>query len=285
MLIAQITDAHLGFQPGDPNELNRKRLDSVIEALCADGRLPDVLLATGDLAEHGAVESYRTIKHLFDNLPFPVWPILGNHDLRASFCEVFTDLPMTPDGDVRYVVDDHALRFVMLDTLEEGRHGGSFSAERAAWLDDALSAAPDRPTLIALHHPPIDSGNAWMSEDSDAGWIERLRVVVARHPQVVRILSGHLHRGMMTGFGGTTLSVCPATAPQVALDFRGLDTGEPDGRDMIVAESPGFALHYWNGRDLITQFGSGGDHPVLARFNARMVPEVRKIVAERAAGD
>ena len=89
---------------------------------------------------------------------------------------------------------------------------------------------------------------------------------------------------MLTGFGGSTLSVCPATAPQVALDFRDLDTTKPDGRDMIIAESPGFALHYWNGRDLITQYGAGGEHPVLARFNARMVPEVQKIVAERAAG-
>lgn len=283
MLIAQITDMHLGFQPGDPNELNRKRLDSVIAALLEDGRIPDIMLVTGDLAEHGAVPTYRTLKHIFGQLPFPVWPILGNHDLRGNFLEVFDDLPITPGGDVRYVVDTGELRIVMLDTLEEGHHGGSFGAERAAWLDATLAEVPDRPTLVALHHPPIDSGNAWMSEDGDAAWVEGLRHVITRHPQVVRLLSGHLHRGMLTGFGGSTLSVCPATAPQVALDFRGLDTAKPDGRDMIVAEQPGFALHYWNGRDLVTQFGAGGEHPVLARFNARMVPEVQKIVAERAA--
>ena len=283
MLIAQITDMHLGFQPGDPSELNRKRLDAVLESLLEQGRVPDILLCTGDLAEHGAIATYRTLKGLFDALPFPVWPILGNHDKRAHFHQVFDGLPGVAGGDVRYVVDADALRIVMIDTLEEGRHGGSFGAERAAWLDATLAEVTDRPTLIALHHPPIDSGNAWMSEDSDAGWVERLRAVVARHPHVIRLLSGHLHRGMMTGFAGTTLSVCPATAPQVALDFRGLDTHHPDGRDMIVAEQPGFALHYWNGRDLVTQFGAGGEHPVLARFNQRMVPEVQKIVAERAA--
>ena len=284
MLIAQITDMHLGFQPGDPNELNRKRLDSVLSALMDDGRVPDLMLATGDLAEHGAVATYETLQRLFLDLPFPVWPIPGNHDLRGNFRSVFSDLPITDDsGDVRYVVETGPLRIVMVDTLEEGRHGGSFGPERTAWLDRTLADAPDRPTLVALHHPPVDSGNAWMSEDSDASWVEGLRVVIARHPQVVRLLSGHLHRGMLTGFGGSTLSVCPATAPQVALDFRGLDTRHPDGRDMIVAEQPGFALHYWNGRDLVTQFGAGGEHPVLARFNARMVPEVQKIVAERAA--
>lgn len=282
MLIAQITDMHLGFQPADPNELNRKRLDSVIEALCEDGRVPDLLLATGDLAEHGTVASYATLRRLFEDLPFPVWPIPGNHDLRGNFREVFDDLPIAPgDSDVRYTIEAGPLRIVMVDTLEEGRHGGAFDEGRAAWLDHTLAAEPGRPTLVALHHPPLESGNAWMSEDSDALWVERLRTVIARHPQVIRLLSGHLHRGMLTGFGGTTLSVCPATAPQVALDFRGLDTARPDGRDMIVAESPGFALHYWNGQDLVTQFGAGGEHPVLARFNARMVPEVTKIVTER----
>jgi 3',5'-cyclic AMP phosphodiesterase CpdA len=283
MLIAQITDMHLGFQPGDPNELNRKRLDSVLAALMEDGRVPDIMLATGDLAEHGAVATYETLKRLFSDLPFPVWPILGNHDLRANFLSVFDDLPVEGDSDVRYVVEAGPLRIVMVDTLEEGRHGGSFGPERAAWLDATLAAGPGRPTLVCLHHPPIESGNAWMSEDSDAAWVEGLRDVIARHPQVIRLLSGHLHRGMLTSFGGATLSVCPATAPQVALDFRDLDVRDPDGRDMIVAEQPGFALHYWNGRDLVTQFGAGGEHPVLARFNARMVPEVQKIVAERAA--
>jgi hypothetical protein len=51
---------------------------------------------------------------------------------------------------------------------------------------------------------------------------------------------------------------------------------------MIVAEPPGFALHWWSGRDLITHFGAAGDHPVLARYNARMQPTVRHILAERA---
>lgn len=280
MLIAQISDIHLGFQPGDPNELNRKRLDSALAALSADGRRPDLCLATGDLTEHGTIPSYRTLKTVFDALPFPVWPILGNHDVRENFYSVFGSLPRTQDGYLHYAFDDGPLRFVMLDTLEEGLHGGSFDAGRAAWLDATL-AASDRPTIVALHHPPLESGNAWMTEDPRADWIETLHAVVARHSHVVRLLSGHLHRGMTTGFAGTTLCVCPATAPQVALDFRDLDTSRPDGRDMIVAESPGFALHYWNGRDLVTQFGSGGDHPVLARFNARMQGEVAKIVGER----
>lgn len=282
LLIAQITDVHLGFQPGDPAELNRKRLDSVLAALCAEGRRPDLLLVTGDLTESGTVASYGALKAAFAALPFPVRALLGNHDLRTNFLKVFDDVTPATDGFVHYAFDAGPLRIVMLDTLEEGHHGGSFDAPRAAWLDATLSAAATRPTIVALHHPPLESGNAWMTEDPGAPWIVELHAVIARHPQVVRLIAGHLHRAMLTGFAGSTLAVCPATAPQVALDFRDLDTGRPDGRDMIVAESPGYALHYWTGTDLVTQFGAGGDHPVLARYNARMQAEVQKIVAERS---
>jgi 3',5'-cyclic AMP phosphodiesterase CpdA len=49
MLIAQVTDIHLGFQPDDPAELNRKRFDDIISSLLAMDPRPDLLLATGDL--------------------------------------------------------------------------------------------------------------------------------------------------------------------------------------------------------------------------------------------
>jgi hypothetical protein len=33
MLIAQITDIHLGFEPDNPDEFNRKRLDQTLAVL------------------------------------------------------------------------------------------------------------------------------------------------------------------------------------------------------------------------------------------------------------
>jgi Icc protein len=279
MLIAQVTDIHLGFQPDDPAELNRKRFDDVITTLLAMEPRPDLLLATGDLSEHGTIISYRTMKALCDALPFPVLPALGNHDNRENFCSVFTEVART-DGFVQYAVDAGPLRVIILDTLDEGHHSGSFDAGRAAWLDAQLFAS-SKPTIVVLHHPPIETGSGWMTEDLDAPWVKRLEAVIERHSHVIRLLTGHLHRAIVTSWAGTTLAVCPSTAPQVALDFRELDPENPDGRDMIVAESPGFALHYWTGRDLVTHFGAGGEHPVLARYNASMQPAVRHILGER----
>jgi hypothetical protein len=181
---------------------------------------------------------------------------------------------------VQYAACHGPLRFVVLDTLLDGQHGGALDEGQATWLDATL-AQDTRPTVLVLHHPPIETGNGWMTEDIAAPWVQRLAAVVRRHPHIIRMVAGHLHRAIVTGWHGTTLSVCPSTAPQVAIDFRAIDGEHPDGRDMIVAEPPGFAVHWWTGRDLVTHFGSGGDHPVLARYNARMQPTVRQILAER----
>ena len=279
MLIAQVTDIHLGFQPDDPSELNRKRFDDIIATLLAMQPQPDMLLATGDLTEHGSLSSYRTLKTLCDALPFPVLMALGNHDKRENFCAVFDEVPRV-GRHVQYVVDAGPLRIVVLDTLSEGMHGGSFDAEQAEWLT-AVLAESDKPTIVVLHHPPIETGNGWMTESPAAPWVTRLEAVIRDQAHVIRLVTGHLHRAIVTGWGGTVLAVCPSSAPQVAIDFRALDADYPDGRDMIVAEAPGFALHYWTGQDLVTHFGAGGDHPVLARYNVRMQPTVRHILAER----
>ena len=282
MLIAQVTDIHLGFQPDDPAELNRKRLDEVLDALLALTPQPDLLLATGDLTEHGAIASYESLKAITDRLPFPVHFALGNHDDRGNFRRVFPQLPVTATGHLQYAFRHGPLRFVVLDTLDEGHHGGALSEAQAAWLDATL-ADDAGPTMLVLHHPPIETGNGWMTEDINAPWVQRLAAVVRRHPHIIRMVTGHLHRAIVTGWHGTTLAVCPSTAPQVAIDFRSISAEQPDGRDMIVAEAPGFAVHWWTGRDLVTHFGSGGDHPVLARYNARMQPTVQHILAERGA--
>ena len=243
MLIAQITDIHLGFEPDNPAEFNRKRLDQTLRTLVAMNPRPDVLLATGDLADTGDDEaSYRRLKKALAGLPFPVWFCMGNHDGRAAFRKHFPEVP-TANGFVQYALEDYPLRILVLDTLEEGRHGGGFCETRAAWLAERLAEQPDRPTLIVLHHPPIDSGLSWMSEDPDAPWVRRLHAIVSRHDNIVAMISGHLHRQVVTLWAGTTLAVCPSTAPQVALDLAEIDPDRPDGRPMIVADPPAFAIH------------------------------------------
>lgn len=280
MLIAQITDIHLGFEPGNPDEYNRRRLDGVIARLQAMRPLPDLLLATGDLVDRGDDESYARLREALADCPFPVWPCVGNHDLRAAFLDSHPGLP-TADGFVQYEIDAGPVRLLVLDTLEEGRHGGAFCSIRARWLAARLEEQPERPTLIVLHHPPVDVGIEWMSTHPDEPWVDRLADAIAGHRQVIGMVCGHLHRQIMIGWRGIPVAVCPSTSPQVALDLAPIDPERPDGRAMIVADPPGYALHWWNGRELVSHVDTVDEHPVLARFDARMQPLVRDLVAER----
>ena len=100
MLIAQITDVHLGFDPDNPAEFNRKRLDQVLRLLTGMSPMPDLLLATGDLVDRGDSDSYRRLRNALSICPFPVWPCVGNHDQRDTFAEHFPEIPM-PDGFVQ----------------------------------------------------------------------------------------------------------------------------------------------------------------------------------------
>src|SRR4029079_19333694 len=134
------------------------------------------------------------------------------------------------------------------------QHGGALCADRLAWLDDALSAQPRRPTAILMHHPPFATGITYMDNsglDGTAGLAE----VVARHPQVERILCGHLHRAIDRRFAGTVAGTAPSTAHQIRLDLSG-------GASLRVRfEPPGYQLHLWRDGALVSHTAVLGDWP------------------------
>jgi len=284
MLLAQITDLHLGFDPGNPNEYNRRRLDQTLAALTEMIPRPDLVLATGDIADNGDdAISYRRFREATAGLPFPVWPAMGNHDSREAYLAEFPETP-NAGGFIQYALEDFPVRILVLDTLETGRHGGGFCEIRAAWLRARLAEAPGRPTLLVLHHPPIATGLSWMTENPEAAWVIRLRAIVEANPNIVALVAGHIHRPLVTRWAGAALAVCPSTAPLVALDMEAMDPETPDERPMIVADRPWFALHYWNGRELVTHFDTVEDHEVLARFGPQRQPLLRMLKEERAKG-
>lgn len=280
MLVAQITDIHIGFDPGNPDEFNRQRVEQVIARLRAGPNVPTVLLATGDLTDKGDDESYAAVAELFANVPWPVLPAMGNHDLRDNFNRHFPGYT-DPNGFIQYDRVIGPLRLIVIDTLEEGRHGGAFCELRAAWLRERLAEQRDVPTYVVMHHPPVESGIEWMTTASDEPWVERFANAIADAPQLKGLICGHLHRNFTLQWNGLTVAVCSSTAPQVSLDLRPIDVDRPDNRAMIVAEDPAFALHHWNGEALVSFFDRAGRQDVLASYDSRMQALVTELIGER----
>lgn len=283
MLIAQITDVHIGFDRDNPEELNMRRLRAVVARLVDGPNRPDLLLMSGDLTESGDAESYARLAEAVSGCPFPVWAMAGNHDERDALLAAF---PRTPceSGFVQYVLDLGGLRLVVVDTLEPGRHGGAFCEHRVAWLRATLAADTATPTVIAMHHPPFESGIIWLDSAASEPWIARFERAATGFPQLKGIIAGHLHRSIHTQWNGLSISVCPSTAPAVALDLSPIDEDRPDGRELITDEPPGYALHRWDGQRLITHIESIAGHAAVARFDAALQPMVKGMMAERREG-
>lgn len=280
LLIAQLTDIHIGFDRGNPDEANMVRLRGAVDRLVNGPDRPDLLLLTGDLTEFGDAESYARLAEAVAPCPFPVWPMVGNHDAREALLAAF---PQTPSegGFLHYAIPLQGLRVIVLDTLDHGRHGAGFCEARAGWLAARLAEDTSTPTLIAMHHPPFESGIAWLDSAAHEPWIARLADALAGHDQVQAIIAGHLHRTIHTQFAGRQLTVCSSVAPTAALDLRAVDPDRPDGRAMIVDEPATCAFHRWDGSRLVSHFESVGSYRTLASYDAKFQPIVQQIDRER----
>lgn len=258
MLIAQISDAHVGA----PGTLFYDRFDTpaalkrAIDALNRLDPRPDVVLFTGDLGDKGTADEYAHIRRLLSALDMPLFVIPGNHDNREAMLEAFRDAPyLAASRDFfHYAVDDYPVRLIGLDTVNADEFGaGDMCEARLDWLDRTLAAEPDRPTVVFMHHPPFDTGIAHMDRIKCANG-EAFAAVVARHPQVERVLCGHVHRPIQMRLGGTIAQIAPSVAHQVPLDLR------PDGPSAFIFEPPAFMLHHWQeGRGIVSHTHYVGD--------------------------
>ena len=238
MLIAQITDLHVVGR----GQLCQGRVPTnaqLQEAVAHINRLdprPDVVLATGDLTEHGLAEEYATLRAILEPLRPPVYLIPGNHDHRDVFLGAFAEhayLPRRGAPFAHYAIDEYPVRLVGLDTTVLGQPHGVMCDERLAWLDATLGAAPDRPTLVFMHHPPFRTGIRWVDAMGLHGG-RKMEAIVARHAQVERIACGHVHRPIQAAWGGTVA----CTAPSVSHAQVALDLSETSGFDIAYAVEP-----------------------------------------------
>jgi Icc protein len=281
MLIAQMTDIHIGFAPHErPEEYNRQRFRATLARLLAAPNVPDMLVLSGDLTDHGDRESYERTAELLVGCPFPVWPMMGNHDMRAALLHAFPQV-QADVGFLHSVLEQDGLRIVLLDTVDEGRHGGAFCERRQAWLKARLDEAPDTPTLIFMHHPPVVSGIDWMDPGPAEPWVRRFATALRGRKQVLAIHCGHLHRPLAATFEGIPLHVTPSVAPLVAMDLRPVDRDQPDGRDLVTTEPPAYALHRWDGANLVTHYERVSNWRVMAHFDEKLQPMIQELMGER----
>jgi Icc protein len=234
-VIAHLSDPHL-----DGTSEARDRLRRVTSYLLAFTRPVDVVLVTGDLADHGT-EYAEVAAELAAFGDRPVLVLPGNHDTRANFRTGLTAYVEPAGGaedPIHQLRDVAGARYVLLDTTVPGEDHGLLSADSLDWLDATLSEPYDGPTFIAFHHPPVGLQHPTMDQ-----WLLRepgqFAAVLRRHP-VTALLAGHLHNGLSTTYAGLPLLLAPGIRSTVPLPF---EPPSPNGSLVDLTTPPGLALH------------------------------------------
>jgi 3',5'-cyclic AMP phosphodiesterase CpdA len=235
LLLAQISDTHI-LAPASDNPAAELRADCLRRCIAdINEQAPDAVIFTGDTVQHGQPEEYAQLRELLAPLEAPLYLVPGNRDDKGVFRSTFADQPYVPgEGDfLHYAIENHDLRLVAIDSTSPGERKGVFCPERQAWLDAVLSEQSKRPTLLFIHHPPFDVDDHYVGGYRRPEEAAALTDIVSRHPQVERLLCGHVHCAVERDWAGTLASIMPS----VAVDLRkGVDEAE-------ALEQPIYMLH------------------------------------------
>ena len=242
VLIGQLTDPHISG--GGDASASAEALRRAVTAMLAVRPRPDAVLVTGDLTDAATDAEYGLVRDLLAPLGGSVHVLAGNHDEPDAVRRHF-GLPGSAGEPLQYSVWVATVRVVLCDTTLFGRNDGRLDPERLAWLDAELAAESKAPTIVAMHHSPLTTGVVAMDGIGlPAADRAALAAVIAKHPHVLRIVSGHVHRGAVAALDGCPVFACPSTHQQLLLDFE----SPPDFA--LADDPPALGLHLFQGGEL-----------------------------------
>jgi len=257
-VLAHLSDIHVG----GPSVGSGERFSLALDAVNAMTRPADRVLITGDLTHASSPAEWSEFHERLDALTIPWTAIAGNHDV--------------PTGDLgghRSLIDG-PLRFVLIDSST-----GRFAADDAAWLDAELTAHRADRTVVALHHPPFETGIWWMDCVGLKG-MEEFEQVIRAHRQVIQVLAGHLHRPIHTQWGSCSLWVGPSTAVSIAFDL------DPFHEPAESGEGPSFSVHAYTDTGVVSHVvpvGPSAERTPLEAGSPDFVNHLRSVQSQRTS--
>ena len=249
-LIVQITDTHIverGTLLYGMADTARHLAESVIQINAMRPR-PDVVLITGDLVEHPGPVTYSHFRDLIEPLEIPVYLMPGNHDDPAIMCKYFCDTGQFPASGphFQYAIEDLPIRVLMLNSHFDNSELPFFGPRRLEWLERTLSES-DRPTLIAIHHPPMKTGIEFIDMVGEA-WFREIGRVIEPHPHVLKIICGHGHLDLNGQLGRVPVQMVGSIAHQLIAGR--VDDVAPS----FLNEPVPPMLHHWMDGDLVSGY-------------------------------
>ncbi len=258
-MLVHLTDLHIR----EPGQLAYGRIDTAhflrrtVQAVLTLAQKPDAVLITGDLTDHGRAAEYAHLAELLAPLQdagLPVYLLPGNHDDRETLRAAFPGHGYLGTGEfIQFSAAVGPLRLLALDTVVPRAPHGALCGARLGWLAGELAAHRQGPVVVAMHHPPF---RTLIDAMDGMGLLQggpELEAVIARHPNVERVICGHIHRAIDVRFGGTIACTTPAPAHQIALDLA------PGAQLRWTLEPSQLRVLAWDGQRVVSHLaGAGG---------------------------
>lgn len=209
--VVQLTDTHLYADCN--NELlglNTDRSLSRVIELVRQQHLPNIVVASGDLAHDGSAAAYQRLDTQFSQLHIPVYCLPGNHDDGTALRKYLNS------GLLRTchkMVTDNGWQMVFVDSTVAGCEGGHITDEALYQLNETLTNSSSQPTIVWLHHQPVPVGSRWLDSMAvDNG--QSLLSSLERHSQVQALVWGHVHQVFDDNYKHIRLLATPSTCIQ-----------------------------------------------------------------------
>ena len=238
--IIQLTDPHLSKPGFSLKGLNpQERLKAAFEDIMLLHGDSEACIISGDLTDSASPEALLWLKDLLVDFPISTHLMIGNHDDRSVFFDIFDTYAKDENGFLQYTFNVAEDRFLCLDTKKDAPvSSGQYCEKRMSWLDNELKKTKQNVYLF-MHHPPFDVGVPYMDRIK-LDEAEAFGDLISSHKNVRHIFVGHVHRPVFLTWRGITCSACPGINHQVPLVGRAVSTNysiEPPMYAVIEVEN------------------------------------------------
>lgn len=222
--VVQLSDTHFLEDGAEPEGGFGYDVDAAFEAVfdhLGDHRHHDLVVVTGDVADHGRPAQYAKAAAALSRFEVPVVVVPGNHDTDAAFTagmgrpgvatsrvvEVGAWAFVFADSSTGNMVADPSGRLVDPDDYDQRLHSdGALGAREASWIGEVCAATTAEHVFVWVHHPPGCPVPLMRADEYSAEW----SAVLAGTPKVRGLGAGHTHIPDVYSFEGRPVHVAPS---------------------------------------------------------------------------
>ncbi|MCP4087662.1 MAG: hypothetical protein GY745_21835 [Actinomycetia bacterium] len=222
--VIQLSDTHFREDDAEPEGNHSYDVDLAFEAVLGhlgDHGDHDMVVVTGDVADHGRSGQYQKAATAFSQFTIPVNVTPGNHDQAAAFVagmgrpgvgtsRVVEAGPwafLFVDSNAGNMVEHPSGRLVDHEDYDNRLHReGSLGEREATWVHDMCTATAAEHVFVWVHHPPANPVPLMKATDYTAEWSSLLSAL----PQIRGLGTGHTHIPASYEFEGRGIHVAPS---------------------------------------------------------------------------